>query len=138
MKNNVSFNSTLTKFGMGLFETIKVTDYPLDLDLHMNRLFNSIKELNLSINLEGIEMKYSYLMESRKYNNETVYGIVVKKESIKNKVVVSTIEDRVDIISKKKEVVQKLLDLLYRNQVSPIHLIDVIGETVDNCVLEFN
>ncbi len=83
-------------------------------------------------------MKYSYLMESRKYNNETVYGIVVKKESIKNKVVVSTIEDRVDIISKKKEVVQKLLDLLYRNQVSPIHLIDVIGETVDNCVLEFN
>ena len=77
-------------------------------------------------------------MESRKYNNETVYGIVVKKESIKNKVVVSTIEDRVDIISKKKEVVQKLLDLLYRNQVSPIHLIDVIGETVDNCVLEFN
>lgn len=97
-----------------------------------------IKELNLSINLDGIEMKYSYLMESRKYNNETVYGIVVKKESIKNKVVVSTIEDRVDIISKKKEVVQKLLDLLYRNQVSPIHLIDVIGETVDNCVLEFN
>lgn len=97
-----------------------------------------IKELNLSINFEGIEMKYSYLMESRKYNNETVYGIVVKKESIKNKVVVSTIEDRVDIISKKKEVVQKLLDLLYRNQVSPIHLIDVIGETVDNCVLEFN
>ena len=97
-----------------------------------------IKELNLSINLEGIEMKYSYLMESRKYNNETVYGIVVKKESIKNKVVVSTIEDRVDIISKKKEVVQKLLDLLYRNQVSPIHLIDIIGETVDNCVLEFN
>ena len=83
-------------------------------------------------------MKYSYLMESRKYNNETVYGIVVKKESIKNKVVVSTIEDRVDIISKKKEVVQKLLDLLYRNQVSPIHLFDVIGETVDNCVLEFN
>ena len=83
-------------------------------------------------------MKYSYLMESRKYNNETVYGIVVKKESIKNKVVLSTIEDRVDIISKKKEVVQKLLDLLYRNQVSPIHLIDVIGETVDNCVLEFN
>ena len=77
-------------------------------------------------------------MESRKYNNETVYGIVVKKESIKNKVVASTIEDRVDIISKKKEVVQKLLDLLYRNQVSPIHLIDVIGETVDNCVLEFN
>ena len=48
MKSNVSFNSTLTKFGMGLFETIEVTDYPLDLDLHMNRLFNSIKILRVS------------------------------------------------------------------------------------------
>ena len=49
MKNNVSFNSTLSKFGMGLFETIKVTDYPLDLDLHLDRMFNSARELNFNI-----------------------------------------------------------------------------------------
>ena len=35
----------LAKFGMGLFETIKVTDYPLDLDLHINRLYNSDKRI---------------------------------------------------------------------------------------------
>ena len=52
MKNNVSFNSELAKFGIGLFETIKVTNYPLDLDLHINRLYNSAKELNLNINKE--------------------------------------------------------------------------------------
>lgn len=49
MKNNISFNSTLCKFGVGLFETIKVTNEPKYLDLHMERLFNSIKELGLNI-----------------------------------------------------------------------------------------
>ena len=74
MKNNVSFNSTLTKFGMGLFETIKVTDYPLDLDLHMNRLFNSIKELNLSIENDKEFYKETilkYIKENITYNEDT-------------------------------------------------------------------
>lgn len=52
MKNNISFDSTLCKFGMGLFETIKVTDKPINLKFHMDRMFNSIKELNLNIKLE--------------------------------------------------------------------------------------
>lgn len=49
MKNNVSFNSELSKFGIGLFETIKIEDNPLDLDLHMNRMFKSIESLNMNI-----------------------------------------------------------------------------------------
>lgn len=68
MKSNVSFNSTLTKFGIGLFETIKVTDYPLDLDLHMNRLFNSIKELNLSIENDKEFYKNTILKYIRENN----------------------------------------------------------------------
>ena len=60
MKNNVSFNSELAKFGIGLFETIKVTNYPLDLDLHINRLYNSAKELNLNINKEKEFYKKTY------------------------------------------------------------------------------
>ena len=50
MKNKVSFNSELSKFGIGLFETIKIEEYPIDLDLHLDRLFNSVNELNLTIN----------------------------------------------------------------------------------------
>ena len=42
MKSSVSFNSGLIKFGMGLFETIKVEERPLDLNLHMDRMFKSI------------------------------------------------------------------------------------------------
>lgn len=49
MKSNVSFNSSLSKFGIGLFETIRVEEEAIDLDLHMERLFNSIRELKLNI-----------------------------------------------------------------------------------------
>lgn len=52
MKNNISFDSTLCKFGIGLFETIKVTDKPIGLDLHMDRMYNSIEALKLNINYE--------------------------------------------------------------------------------------
>lgn len=52
MKNSISFDSELCKFGIGLFETIKVTDKPMYLDLHMDRMFKSIKELKLNINYE--------------------------------------------------------------------------------------
>ncbi len=45
----VTFNSSLTKFGKGLFETIKVIDGKgLLLEEHLNRLFKSIEELGLA------------------------------------------------------------------------------------------
>ena len=50
MKNNVSFESDLSKFGIGLFETIKINNDPEYLDLHMDRMFNSIEELGIDIN----------------------------------------------------------------------------------------
>lgn len=42
----LTFNSSLAKFGKGLFETIKIHQgTPLLLDEHLERLFNSIQEL---------------------------------------------------------------------------------------------
>ena len=96
MKNSASFNSDLSKFGIGLFETVKVEKYPIDLDLHMDRMFNSIKELNINIqyskeflkneilkyiDINGIENKalrltvfdegYNISIRDIPYNNET-------------------------------------------------------------------
>ena len=80
MKNNVSFNSTLAKFGMGLFETIKVTDHPLDLDLHLERLFNSIEELNLNIK------------ENKEFYRKTILEYIDKND-VKNKALRLTVFD---------------------------------------------
>ena len=57
MKNNVSFNSSLSKFGIGLFETIKIkVKSPMYLDKHLERLYNSIDKLNVDFKTNKNEM----------------------------------------------------------------------------------
>lgn len=80
MKSSVSFNSTLSKFGMGLFETIKVTDCPLDLDLHLDRLFNSARELNFDI------------YENKEFYRKTILEYIDKND-VKNKALRLTVFD---------------------------------------------
>lgn len=74
MKNNISFNSTLCKFGIGLFETIKITDNPINLELHMDRLFNSIKELNLNVKIERefLETEVLEYIKNNKISNKAL------------------------------------------------------------------
>ncbi|WKK94349.1 aminotransferase class IV [Clostridioides difficile] len=51
MKNNVGFDSSLSKFGIGLFETIRVKNgIAVDLDIHIERMLSSINCLDLDIN----------------------------------------------------------------------------------------
>jgi 4-amino-4-deoxychorismate lyase len=58
MKNKVSFNSELSKFGIGLFETIKIKEgVPIYLDAHLERIYKSIKDLNLNIREEKVNIK---------------------------------------------------------------------------------
>lgn len=71
MKNKVSFNSTLAKFGIGLFETIKVKNDPIELDLHLDRIFKSIDKLNLSINYSKDEFRniiFNYIKKNNIVN----------------------------------------------------------------------
>ena len=80
MQNNVSFNSQLSKFGMGLFETIRVEDYPLDLDYHIDRMLNSIKSLDMNI----------------KYDKDFLKNVIldyIKENNIKNKALRLTVFD---------------------------------------------
>lgn len=80
MKNSVSFNSNLSKFGIGLFETIKIENQPIDFDLHINRLFNSVKDLNIKIDIDKNTLKEEVLM-------------YIKQNNIKNKALRITLFD---------------------------------------------
>ncbi|MCC0719424.1 MULTISPECIES: aminotransferase class IV [unclassified Clostridioides] len=81
MKNNLSFNSSLSKFGIGLFETIKVKDgIAIDLNTHIDRMLNSITCLDLNINYE----KRFLIDEIVKY---------IEKENIINKALRITVFD---------------------------------------------
>lgn len=74
MKNNISFESELCKFGIGLFETIKVTDKPINLDLHIERMLKSVKELKLNISYERkfIEKEILSYINDNKITNKAL------------------------------------------------------------------
>lgn len=80
MKNSISFDSSLTKFGIGLFETIKIEDHPVDFNLHMNRLYHSVEELNINVNIE------KNILEDEILN-------YIKNNNIKNKALRVTLFD---------------------------------------------
>ncbi len=80
MKNNVSFDSRLSKFGIGLFETIRVEENPIDLDLHMDRMFKSIEDLNLNIS------------ESKEFLTKEILGYI-EKNKVVNKALRLTVFD---------------------------------------------
>lgn len=58
MNNKVSFDSELAKFGIGLFETIKVYQgKSLFLREHLDRLYNSLDKLNIPIVITKEKLK---------------------------------------------------------------------------------
>ena len=86
----------------------------------------------------GIERKYNYKLIKSLMGQDEVFGIEVERIEIKGDLIISSFKDSVELISPVKEKVIKLLNMLYENQVSPIHLIDVIGPYVDEYVNDFN
>lgn len=74
MKNKISFNSSLSKFGIGLFETIKIEDRPVDFNLHMNRLYNSVSNLNIKVNIDrkSLEKEVLTYIKENNINNKAL------------------------------------------------------------------
>lgn len=65
------------------------------------------------------------------------YGIEIERQDIANGNVVNFERDRVLDISPDRYKVHTLLKLLYDNSVSPLHLIDVAGEYIDEYIMDF-
>lgn len=66
------------------------------------------------------------------------YGIEVERQDIVNGVVVNIERDSIESISPQRHKVHNLLRLLYDNAVSPIHLVEVLGEYVDTYIMDFD
>ncbi|MBR9647432.1 hypothetical protein KM792_05620 [Clostridium tyrobutyricum] len=66
------------------------------------------------------------------------YGIEIERQDILNEKLVDICRDRVNNISPDRYKVHNLLKLLYTKEVSPIHLVDIIGDYVDDYVMDFD
>ncbi len=94
------------------------------------------------------DKKYVYLYRLLKekvaitYKNEVIqvqsYGIEVERQDILENKLVNVQRECIKNISPERYKVHNLLKLLYDNQVSPIHLVDVLGDYVDEYILDFD
>ena len=98
-----------------------------------------VKEcFDITVEKENCKMNYFYRMTFGRFKGRQAYGIEVERQDIIDGELVKIERDSVNYISTHKEKVKKLFDLVSKNNVSPIHLIDVIGEYVDEYVSDFN
>ena len=109
-------------------------------------MFNKVEIYTCKTSVDnGKEYMYIYyLTESSK--NITIedievavpsYGIGIIREQILEGKIVDTYEDRFDSVSPTRNKVVSLIDFLIDNEVSPLHLIDIIGESVDNWIVDY-
>ena len=99
---------------------------------------NVVEEYICINNDTNIEYRYAYRLIIREYNGITAYGIEVERKDYVNLKNINLEREKIELISAQKHKVKQLLMKLYNNQVSPIHLIDVIGSYVDEYIYEFN
>lgn len=98
-----------------------------------------VKEcFDIIVEKENCKMNYFYRMTFGRFKGRQAYGIEVERQDVINGGLVNIERNSVNNISTDKEKVKRLFDLVSKNNVSPIHLIDVIGEYVDEYVSDFN
>ncbi|WP_446897894.1 DUF6514 family protein [Clostridium sp. LBM24168] len=66
------------------------------------------------------------------------YGIEIERQDLLNDKLIDVCRDCVINISPDRYKVHSLLKLLYNSQVSPVHLVDIIGDYVDEYILDFD
>lgn len=82
------------------------------------------------------EMQYIYRLLLKDYNNKKVYGLEVERRDISNNQVINIERESIEEVSIVKDKVKEMIDILYNGIVSPIHVVDILGEEIDKCVAE--
>lgn len=99
---------------------------------------NVVEEYTCINNDTNIEYRYAYRLIKKQYNGIIAYGIETERKDYMNLKNINLEREKVELISTQRHKVKQLLITLYNNQVSPIHLIDIIGSYVDKYVYEFD
>ena len=87
---------------------------------------------------EEKESRYAYRIISEDFYGGQAFGIEAERQDLIEGNVINIERDEIRKISNIEEKVKELLSLIHDNQVSPIHLVDILGEHVDEYVSDFN
>jgi len=87
--------------------------------------------------IDGIERSYIYKVTQQKQDSILEYGVKATREDVSKGESVTIVESEVKYISPKKQVVMGIVDMLCRNEVSPIHLKEIVCDYVDTDSINF-
>lgn len=105
-----------------------------------------VESLSNCVIVDDMKYVYNYRMLKDKLMLTTegdtmevqTYGIEVERQDVVNGVLVGVERDSINNISPHRHKVHNLLKLLCDNSVSPLQLVDIIGEYVDEYVNDFD
>jgi hypothetical protein len=105
-----------------------------------------VESLNRTVTIGEMTCDYNYRLVrgqvSLSISGDRVlvqtYGIEIERQDSRNGEVVNIERDCISTISPQRHKVHKLLKMLYDNEVSPIHLVDVLGDYVDEYIIDFD
>lgn len=95
------------------------------------------KTLSKIVNIDEREVKYIYRMTEKSIRNRQAFGIEIEKQDFNDGQVVNLERDYVGLVASEEKKANDILTLLFNNLVSPIHLVDIVGEYSDLCAAEF-
>lgn len=105
-----------------------------------------VEQMNHTETLDGKNLVYTYrltrdlkmLYSDRGSIEIQAYGIEVERQDFCDGVLINVERECVECISPQRYKVKNLMNLLYENIVSPIHLVEVLGEYIDEYVSDFD
>ena len=95
------------------------------------------KTLSTIVNINEKEVKYIYRMTEKNIINRQAFGIEIERQDFNDGQVVNLERDYVSLVASEEKRANDILLLLFNNLVSPIHLVDIVGEYSDLCAAEF-
>ena len=95
------------------------------------------KSLSKIVNFDDKESRYIYRIVENSIRNRQAFGIEIERQDFEEGEVINLERDIVDIVARNQRKAEDILMLLFNNLVSPIHLVDIVGEYADLCVNDF-
>ncbi|MEQ8155094.1 MAG: DUF6514 family protein [Clostridiaceae bacterium] len=86
---------------------------------------------------DSYRFEYAYRIVENHYENILGYGIEAEKKTYVSENLEGIEREYIKVISPIYSKVEDMVDILYNHRVSPIHLVDVLGERIDECTFDF-
>lgn len=97
-----------------------------------------LEEYSMVRENQGIESKYFYRIIKSQYCGFPAYGVEIERNDYRGLTKIKEEKDSIELVSTQRHKVKQIVMNLCNYEVSPIHLVDILGEFVDEHAHEFD